>query len=135
MPGPEPAPQRGARFARFLVSGAFNTLLTYGLYLLLLQVLPYGWSYTLAYAAGIVLAYVLQRYFVFQRAGGRAAPFLVLLIYGVQYLLGLAAVWLWASVLGLPVWLAPLFAIALSLPVTFLLSSKVFRGKPAGVGP
>ena len=50
-------------FARFLVSGGFNTLVTYGLYLLLLNVLSYRISYTIAYVAGIVLAYSLNRFF------------------------------------------------------------------------
>lgn len=57
-------------FARFLVSGGFNTVVTYGIYLLLLNVLSYKTSYTIAYVAGIVLAYSLNRYFVFKSHQG-----------------------------------------------------------------
>lgn len=116
------------RFARFVVSGVLNSVLSYGLYLLLLRTFAYQWSYTLAYVAGIVLAYALQRFFVFQRTGRAMAPLLVAMVYGLQYLLGLAVVWLWSSLLGLPQALAPLAAMALAVPVGYVLNAQVFRG-------
>ncbi len=114
-------------FVRFLVSGACNTLASWALYLVLLRFLPYGWSYTLAYAAGIGLAYVLYRYVVFQRTGGPLGLLWVALTYAVQYLLGLAAVWVWAGLLAWPVELAPLFAVGLTLPLTFVLNRRIFQ--------
>ena len=112
---------------RFLASGGVNTLLTWGVYYLLLNILSYRWSYTVAYALGIALAYVLYRFYVFRRSGGRAAPLWVALIYLLQYLMGLALVSLWVQLLGAPVALAPLFAVAVSLPLTYLLNRWVFR--------
>lgn len=117
---------------RFLASGAVNTLLTWAVYALLLLVLPYRWSYTIAYALGIGLAYLLYRYYVFGRSGGRAGPLWVALIYLLQYLLGLGLVSLWVQVLAAPVVLAPLFAVAVSLPLTYLLNRWVFRARPPG---
>jgi putative flippase GtrA len=124
-------------FARFVASGVFNTLATYLVYLALLRVLPYHWSYTLAYAAGIVLAYALYRFFVFQRSGGRTAPLWVVGIHGVQYLLGLALVSLWCVGLDLPPPWAPAFALAFQVPLTFLASRWVFRDRAPtqGTGP
>lgn len=52
-------------FARFLVSGGFNTALTYGVYLLLLNVVPYKISYTIAYISGILLVVYSKSIFVF----------------------------------------------------------------------
>jgi putative flippase GtrA len=114
-------------FLRFLASGAFNTLITYGVYLALLQVWPYWLSYTFAFASGIALAYVLNRYFVFRASGGRYGPVLVLVIYIGQFLMGLGLVAVWVHWLNGPVALAPIFSIALSLPLTFILNRKVFR--------
>lgn len=114
-------------FVRFLASGAFNTLASYLVYLALLQALPYRLSYTIAYASGILLAYVLNRYFVFRTTGGRYGPILVLLIYLGQFVLGLGLVSAWVQWLNGPAALAPLFSIALSLPLTFILNRKVFR--------
>ncbi len=123
--------------ARFAASGVFNTAFTYLVYLALLRVLPYHWSYTLSYASGIVLAYALYRFFVFRRSGGRLAPLWVAGIHGVQYLLGLALVSLWCLGLEGPAPWAPAFALAIQVPLTFLASRWVFRDRsPAqGGGP
>ena len=112
---------------RFLASGAANTLVSYVLYLLLLRFMPYQWAYSLAYAAGIVLAYVLYRYYVFKASGGKLGPMMVVMIYFLQYCLGLGLVLIWGQWLGLPVVFAPVFAIFLSSPVTYVLSRRVFR--------
>lgn len=117
-------------FFRFLASGAFNTAVTYGVYLMLLQILPYFASYSIAFALGVALAYALNRYVVFKASGGRYGPLLVLLIYLGQFVLGLGLVVIWVQWLAGAAALAPLFSIAISLPLTFSLNRMVFqRGK------
>ncbi len=81
----------------------------------------------MAYAAGVVLAYVLYRYYVFKASGGALGPVLVVMIYFLQYCLGLGLVSVWGQWLELPVIFAPAFSIALSMPVTYVLSRGVFR--------
>lgn len=117
----------GCTALRFGLAGGLNTLLTWGLYGLLLRWLPYGWSYSLAFAAGIALAYALGRYLVFQRPGVRGGLLWVALIYLGQYLLGLALVQVWVAWWQAPALWAPLFATALSLPLNFLLQRQVFQ--------
>ncbi|MEE4820199.1 GtrA family protein [Pseudomonas alliivorans] len=117
-------------FARFLMSGGFNTALTYGLYLVLLTFLSYNVSYTLSYLTGILLAYTLNRFFVFKSHQGMRSIILLPLIYLVQYCLSLAILWCWVEKLELDARLAPLVAIALTLPVTFALSKLAFSSKP-----
>ena len=122
--------------ARFLASGAFNTLLTWGVYLALLKWWPYWASYTAAFALGIGLNYVMSRYLVFRRPGGRYGPLLVTTIYLAQYAAGLLLVALWVRALGGPQAVAPLFAVALTLPATYLLNRWVFhRGGAADALP
>lgn len=119
----------GSGLLKFIASGAFNTLATYLLYLALLPLLPYRWSYTISYIAGIALAYVLYRYVVFGGSGGRYGPLWVALIYLLQYLLGLALVSFWVQILeGPPVW-APAFAVAVATPLSYILNRSVFRDK------
>lgn len=113
-------------FARFLLSGGFNTVVTYGLYLLILNFLAYRESYTIAYVAGIVLAYSLNRYFVFKSHNGVRSVALFPLIYLVQYLASLLVLWVWVEKLGLDDRLAPLIAIAITVPLTFVLSKYLF---------
>ena len=115
-------------FVRFLASGAFNTLVTYVAYIGLLDVLSYRWSYTISYLSGIALAYVLSRYFVFKQSGGRYGIVWLILIYGLQYLVGIALVNTWVELVRAPPVFAPAFAIAISMPLTYLLSRLVFGG-------
>jgi putative flippase GtrA len=111
---------------RFLLAGAANTLLTYLLYLLLLGQVGHRVAYAAAYAAGIVLAYALGRGFVFRRHDGWRSVLLTPLIYLLQFCVGLLIVELWVTVLGLRAELAPLLAIAVTLPLTYVLSRWAF---------
>jgi putative flippase GtrA len=115
-------------FPRFLLSGAFNTAVTYALYLGLLAVFPYWFSYSAAYASGILLAYFLSRNFVFGRSPSGTRLLAFPLVYVVQYLLGLTLAYLWVDVLRMPAAFAPLAALLVTLPVTFLLTRWVFHG-------
>lgn len=116
-------------FVRFLASGVFNTLVTYAVYIGLLSVLPYRWSYTISYLSGIALAYLLSRYFVFKQSGGRYGIIWLGLIYGLQYTIGVLLVSIWVEMLGASALFAPVFAIAISMPLTYLLSRLVFGGR------
>ncbi|KAA8696143.1 GtrA family protein [Pseudomonas caricapapayae] len=118
-------------FARFLMSGGFNTALTYGLYLVLLMFLSYNISYTISYVSGIILAYIMNRFFVFKSHQGLRSVILLPFIYAFQYCLSLAILWCWVEKLKLDARLAPLAAIALTLPVTFILSKLAFSATPA----
>jgi len=127
-------------FGRFLLSGGFNTVVTYLIYLLALLVLPYWAAYSAAYIAGIVLAYVLSRYWVFWQHRGVASVVLFPLVYVIQYILGLAVVWVWVNTLHLDAKYAPLAAVALTVPITYVLSRHIFMtASPAamwrGAGP
>lgn len=116
-------------FGRFLLSGAFNTLSTYALYLLVLGTLGPRWSYAAAFATGVILAYVLNRVFVFKTHAGWRSVFAMPLIYALQFGLGLAAVAVWTAWLRWPATLAPIGAIAVTLPCTYLLSRYFFAIK------
>lgn len=117
-------------FPRYLLSGGFNTLVTYGVYLLLLQALPYKTSYTIAYIGGIFLSYILNRYFVFKSDRGVKSLFLFPVVYLAQYLISLIIIWLWIEKLNLDERAAPILAIAITVPMTFILSKYIFSNEP-----
>lgn len=114
------------RFFRFLLTGGFNTGVTYVFYLVLLNFLPYMWSYSISYVCGIVLAFVLGRFFVFKEHRGLKSVLFFPFVYVAQYIFGMLVVWFWVNKLFFSQALAPLAAITLSLPLTYLLTKLVF---------
>ncbi len=119
----------GPEVVRFLVSGAVNTGATYLLYLLLQPRLGYGISYTVSYAAGIVLAYYLNCLFVFRTrlSFGKFVSFP--LVYLTQYLGSMALLYLLIDIAGTNPKIAPALVIAATMPITFLLSRHILRYK------
>jgi putative flippase GtrA len=106
---------------RFLVAGGINTAITYALYLVLLP-LGYEVAYAIAYAAGIVISYLLNARFVF-RTPLRFRDFLKFpLIYVVQYATGALALWLLVEHGGIAEEWALLGVIAMTIPLIFVLS-------------
>ncbi|MDQ3523958.1 MAG: GtrA family protein [Chloroflexota bacterium] len=118
-----------AEALRFLLVGAFNTAATYLLYLAALQVMPYRLAYTGAYAAGIVLSYALNTWFVFRAPWSWKRLMAYPLVYLLQYGLGL----LFLSLLVERGWvsqeLAPLAVVVITLPLTFLATRYLIKGK------
>ena len=119
--------QLRAQALRFLVSGGINTLATFALYWALLPWLGYAGSYSLAFAAGIVLSYVLNTRFVFRTRASLGTAMAFPLVYVAQYFAGLAVLWLWVERLGLPARYGILATVAVTVPLTFVLSRLLFH--------
>lgn len=113
-------------FARFIASGAANTLTTYALYLTLLNIANYKTSYTISYIFGILLSYTLNRYFVFKSTKGTLSIILFPLVYLVQYLTNFGILWLWVEHFNFDEKIAPLIAITITIPLTYVLSKAIF---------
>ena len=112
---------------RFLIAGAINTVVTYALYFVLLLWWPYALAYTASYVVGIVLSYWLSTRFVF-RVQGSAKRFATFpIVYAVQYGVGLAVLHAAITVFNVPQRLAMLASIAVSVPLTFVLSRFVLK--------
>lgn len=120
---------RRSSFARFLISGGVNTAVTYAMYLGLLQVIDYKTAYTIAYVTGIMLAFLINRLFVFRTHRGWRSLVTFPFVYLAQYLVGIAVVWAWVAHFHLPAAAAPLLAIVITVPMTFVLSRLVFGGR------
>ena len=120
---------------RYLVAGAVNTLGTWLLYVALLQVVSYRLAYSLSFAVGILLSFLLNSWFVFgvRLQWGRLLAFPA--VYLTQYAVGFAMLWLLVEKAGLPAWAAPLVALAFTLPLGFLLTRRVLVGPTAAGKP
>ena len=112
---------------RFIVCGVVNTAVTFLMYLSLLWVASYAVAYTLSYVAGIFIAYWLNAKFVFQEPLSVSRALQYPLVYLVQYVLGLALLFLLVELAHLSKVIAPLVVVILTLPVTFFLSRYLIR--------
>jgi len=115
---------------RFLVGGGVNTLLSLVYYWALLYLMPYGAAYTVSFALGILSSYAINTLFVFRTHWSWRRLMAFPLVHLVNYGVGLAVVWASVSLLGLDERVAPLVAIAVTLPLNFLLSRWLIRGHP-----
>ncbi len=118
-----------AEALRFLLVGAFNAAATYVLYLAALQLMPYRLAYTGAYAAGIVLSYALNTWFVFRAPWSWKRLMAYPLVYLLQYGLGLLCLSLLVERGWVSQELAPLAVVVITLPLTFLATRYLIKGK------
>lgn len=114
---------------RFVVAGAANSGLTYFAYLALLKWVSYRWAYSLSYVAGILLSFALNSRFVFRVPLRRRKLLRYPVVYAVQYGLGYVVLYAAVSLAGLDPRLGPLAVLAVTVPVSFLLSRRVLSGE------
>lgn len=114
---------------RFVLSGGVNTLLTYALYLVLLNVWPYTLAYTVTYLIGIYTSYYLNCVVVFRSEPKWRTALEYPVVYLFQYLLGVLLLYVLVDLLGLNNKVAPLVVIVLSIPMTFWMSRRIIRSR------
>lgn len=125
----------GEEAVRFLVMGGVNTFLTWLLYLALDRVVSYAVAYSLSYVAGVVLAYYLNARFVFDAKMSFRSFLKFPIVYVVQYLAGLALMYVLVDVVAFAESLAPLAVTVLTIPLTFVMSRLVLSPTAAADDP
>jgi Predicted membrane protein len=114
---------------RFLIAGGINTLFTLGLYWLLLNWLSYPMAYTLSFVSGVLSGYALNTYVVFRRRWSWMKLLAFPSVQVVNYLCGLAVIWVAIHWLRVSQMVAPLLATVVVLPINFLLTRRLIRGR------
>jgi putative flippase GtrA len=124
----DPPWSRRREFVRFILVGLVNLVLTYVIYLLLGLFLRYPFAYTISYACGILISYVLNARFVFKSPIriSKAAQYPI--VYLAQYLLGMALLYLLVERAHVSSRIAPLVIPVVTVPANFLLSRYLIRG-------
>lgn len=115
------------RVIRFCIGGAINTTATYVLYLLILTTLTPTAAYTLAFAVGILISYLINTHLVFRAKSSSAIKLKFIVVYGAQYLFGVILLTLMIQVLDIKPEIAGLIAALVSAVLAYsLLRTKVF---------
>jgi len=120
------------QFIKFAFIGGFITLITYILYLMLLTVLSYNFSYAIAYICGIVISYFLNSIFVFHEKIRVTKMIRFPFVYVVQYVLNSLLFFLFVEHFGIDEKYALFISILLTFPLTYLLSRHILKDKGAG---
>lgn len=115
---------------RFILAGGINTLLTLALYWLLLAWLEYRLAYTASFAAGIISGFALNTYVVFRVPWSWVRLLAFPSVHAVNYVVGLAIVWVGVRVFGIDERIAPVVAAVAIVPLNFLMTR--YAVKPAG---
>ena len=116
-------------FNRFALVGFANTVLTYLIYVIGLLFFEYTVAYTMSFVIGILISYGLNASFTFKSAFSLSQAFRYSVIYIFQYLLGIVVLYGLVSLLNISTFLAPLFVVCVTLPITFLLLKLVFQDR------
>lgn len=120
----------GGAFTRFVVVNVLNTALYWGLYLALLLVMPYFGANAVALVVAVLAAYLLNVRYAFRvRASARSLA-LFLVTNGTTVVLRLAVVWLLVEHLSVGEALAPPLAVAITMPVAFVLTRLAVVDRP-----
>lgn len=113
---------------RFGIAGVANLCLSVALYQMLLFLMPYGWAYTLSFAAGIAFASAINIRLVFgARMTVRNTAGMVA-VYFMQYAAGLGLTVLLVQRLGVHPRIAP-FVLLLVLPPLSFVGARLLVGR------
>lgn len=114
-------------FFRYLVGGAFNTGTTYLIFLALSLAMPASAAYTISYAVGVGLSYLINTLYVFRTHMTLRTFLRFPSVYLIQYLFGLVGLTVLME-MGLESRLAMIVTIVLSIPLTFILTKLIVKG-------
>lgn len=116
-------------FIRFIIVGLINTISTYLIYLFLLNFISYNVSYIISYISGVAIAFILNSSYVFKTKITLRKTIKYPLVYLFQYIIN-------ALVLNILIKngvvneiLAPVLVVVFSIPVTYLLTKFILKGK------
>lgn len=109
------------QFARYVVAGAVNTVVTYALLVTLMRIIEYRLAYSITYLAGIVLGCWLQCRFVFHVPIDWRNAIRFPAVYAIQYLTGLLLLWVLVDAAGMRREWAALLVVVLNIPVGFFM--------------
>lgn len=86
----------------------------------------YRLAYSISFFVGIGVGYLINAFWVFDKAPTAKSALAYPAIYFVQYLIGLVFLAVLVEILSTPEGIAPLIVVAVTLPVVFLLTKFIF---------
>lgn len=121
--------KRKAEFIKFIVIGGINTLNYYTIYMLFhhLWKVGYGVSHVAAFTLSMVASFFLNSYFTFQVKPTLCKFLQFPLTQVVNFTVTTICIYLLVEQFGMSTSIAPLFAIFIAVPATFIVTSKILK--------
>jgi putative flippase GtrA len=119
---------RREEFARFILCGGVNTVLTYTIYVVCLLFMPYRLAYTFTFACGIMSSYFLNARFVFRQKLKWSKALQYPVAYLLQYFVGLALLYCLVELAHVSKFFAPFLVLLATIPLTFVMNRRVLKG-------
>lgn len=107
---------------RFLIAGGVNTVLSYLIYLAVLDMVGYVLAFSLSFAMGVVIAFVIYSSFVFRSPLVWRKLFQYPFLYALQYVAGLVLLAALVEYFALDKRIAPIINVIVLTPLTFVLN-------------
>lgn len=117
----------GSELFRFIAVGSLNTLFALVVYWLLLRWMSYSLAYTASFVAGILSGFALNTYIVFRVPWSWLRLLAFPSVHAVNYVVGLAIVWLCIRFFGVDERLAPVAAAVINIPLNFVMTRFVVK--------
>lgn len=125
------SPALRGQAARYLAAGGVNTALSLAIYWALQPAIGAVPAYMVAFCTTVLTGYAIHSRWVFREPWHWAALLRFPVVQLVNLFVGSAVVGLMVHRLGVPVWIAPLAAIAVTVPLGFVLvRAAVARRRP-----
>lgn len=113
------------QFLKFGIVGVSNTLISLGIYYLLIFVgVHYIVANIIAFVVSVCNAYFWNSRYVFSKKDGSGAkPFIKTIVaYGATFLLSTGLLFVMVDVIHVSKWIAPLINLCITVPLNFLLN-------------
>lgn len=119
-------------FIRFVFVGVINTGTYYGIYLVLHNVfsMPYLAAHLIGFFISLNISFFLNTYFTYRVRPTWKKYLAFPLTQAVNISVSTALIFIFVEFLGLNSNIAPFAAVLFTVPITFVISSKILKDKP-----
>lgn len=116
-----------SELSRFFTSGVINTIASYGIYALLLQVTNYQIAFTIAFIFGTIISYALNTLYTFAEDLKFSKFLSYLIFYTGQYIFCLFVLYLLVDLWHLNKHISLFILLFISIPFNFFLTSFIIK--------
>lgn len=114
------------QFIRYIVTGTVGTLIQYGIYYMLLNLMDARMAYTIATVFYILVTFLMTNYYTFKVKPTWSNSIGYLIQQGINYVMQISFLSLFLYI-GIPKQLAPIPVYLIALPLNFFILRFIFK--------